>query len=108
MVIFIGCGYYSVIVRLLKKSVTQVKWWKQKRGGGRCIKTGGAAPAKVPYFLHPLQLAHQELGLDNLGGIFVITFSGVALASVVCLMELLYVTYQESEELGTGWWYEIR
>ena len=50
----------------------------------------------------------QELGLDNLGGIFVVTFAGVALASIACIVELLCVTYQDSAELGTTWWYEIR
>ena len=50
----------------------------------------------------------QELGLDNLGGIFVVTFAGVALASIACIAELLVVTYQDSAELGTTWWYEIR
>ena len=50
----------------------------------------------------------QELGLDNLGGIFVVTFAGVALASIACIAELLIVTYQDSAELGTTWWYEIR
>ena len=50
----------------------------------------------------------QELGLDNLGGIFVVTFAGVALASIACVAELLCVTYQDSAELGTTWWYEIR
>ena len=50
----------------------------------------------------------QELGLDNLGGIFVVTFAGVALACIACVAELLCVTYQDSAELGTTWWYEIR
>ena len=53
-------------------------------------------------------LVLQELGLDNLGGIFVVTFAGVALASIACIVELLCVTYQDSAELGTTWWYEIR
>ena len=53
-------------------------------------------------------LVLQELGLDNLGGIFVVTFAGVALASIACVVELLCVTYQDSAELGTTWWYEIR
>jgi hypothetical protein len=72
----------------------KVKWWKQKRGGGRCQQT------KVK--------RATELGLDNLGGIFVVTFAGVGLACLACLAELLVVTYSDSEELGTSWWYEIR
>lgn len=72
----------------------KVKWWKQKRGGGRCQKS--------------VVKSAEELGLDNLGGIFVVTFAGVALASIACIAELLVVTYQDSAELGTTWWYEIR
>ena len=50
-------------------------------------REGGRGEAPQPHGL-------QELGLDNLGGIFVVTFSGVALACVACVVELLCVTYQ--------------
>ena len=72
----------------------KTKWWKQKRGGGQChhSKTAGAIP----------------LELANLGGVFVVTGVGCLLAALVCVGELLYGTYQESTELGTTWWYEIR
>ena len=61
-----------------------------------------------PFFWVFFAIMFQELGLDNLGGIFVVTFAGVALASIACIAELLAVTYQDSAELGTTWWYEIR
>jgi len=72
----------------------KTKWWKQKRGGGQChnSKTAGAIP----------------LELANLGGIFVVTVVGCLFAALVCIGELLYGTYQESDELGTTWWYEIK
>ena len=73
----------------------KIKWWKQKRGGGQCQKGAKGSTAK-------------SLGFDNLKGIFLVTFAGVFIALLVCIGELLVGTYQESEELGTTWWYEIK
>ena len=73
----------------------KIKWWKQKRGGGQCQKGAKGSTAK-------------SLGFDNLKGIFLVTFAGVLMALLVCIGELLLGTYQESQELGTTWLYEIK
>lgn len=73
----------------------KIKWWKQKRGGGQCQKGAKGSTAK-------------SLGFDNLKGIFLVTFAGVFIALLVCIGELLLGTYQESQELGTTWLYEIK
>ena len=73
----------------------RIKWWKQKRGGGQCQKGAKGSTAK-------------SLGFDNLKGIFLVTFAGVLMALLVCIGELLLGTYQESQELGTTWLYEIK
>ena len=73
----------------------KIKWWKQKRGGGQCQKGAKASKAK-------------SLGFDNLKGIFLVTFAGVFVALLVCIGELMVGTYQESQELGTTWLYEIK
>ncbi|XP_014479803.1 PREDICTED: glutamate receptor ionotropic, kainate 2-like isoform X2 [Dinoponera quadriceps] len=62
----------SGILTELKK-----KWWQQKRGGGKCRETGGASTA-------------QELGLDNVGGVFLVLAVGVALSCVYTVLELLW------------------
>ncbi|XP_011138744.1 glutamate receptor ionotropic, kainate 2-like isoform X1 [Harpegnathos saltator] len=53
------------------------KWWTQKRGGGKCRETGGTSSA-------------QELGLDNVGGVFLVLAVGVALSCVYTVLELLW------------------
>ena len=72
----------------------KMKWWKQKRGGGQCLTTKTSSSS--------------ALGYDNVSGIFLVTFSGVFCAFIVCIGELLVGTYNDSEELGTTWWYEIK
>ena len=72
----------------------KMKWWKQKRGGGQCLKT--------------ITSSSKALDFDNVSGIFLCTFSGVFGAIIVCVGELLVGTYNDSEELGTTWWYEIK
>nr|QHN69171.1 ionotropic receptor 2 [Sirex noctilio] len=54
------------------------KWWKEKRGGGRCQEKPGMA-AEV-----------SELGLDNVGGVFLVLVTGVALSCFYTVWELLW------------------
>ncbi|XP_072745109.1 glutamate receptor ionotropic, kainate 2 isoform X2 [Anoplolepis gracilipes] len=61
----------SGIITELKK-----KWWQEKRGGGKCRENGGTSSA-------------EELGLNNVGGVFLVLTVGVALSCVYTIFELL-------------------
>ncbi|XP_076280228.1 glutamate receptor ionotropic, kainate 2 isoform X2 [Lasioglossum baleicum] len=62
----------SGLITELKK-----KWWTQKRGGGKCREDGGGSQA-------------EELGLDNVGGVFLVLSVGVASSFFYTLLELLW------------------
>ncbi|XP_076658018.1 glutamate receptor ionotropic, kainate 2 isoform X2 [Halictus rubicundus] len=51
------------------------KWWTEKRGGGKCQDEGGGSQA-------------DELGLDNVGGVFLVLSVGVAMSFFYTLLEL--------------------
>ncbi|XP_046399579.1 glutamate receptor ionotropic, kainate 2-like [Ischnura elegans] len=75
----------------------KVKWWKEKRGGGACrddaSKGSGAA---------------SELGLPNVGGVFVVLIGGVALACIIAWLELIYKVAMNSIKNRTPFWPEIK
>ncbi|XP_046751512.1 glutamate receptor ionotropic, kainate 2-like [Diprion similis] len=54
------------------------KWWKHKRGGGACEKTKGATSVS------------KRLGLENVGGVFIVLITGVALSGIYTVCELLW------------------
>ncbi|XP_076044322.1 glutamate receptor ionotropic, kainate 2-like [Oratosquilla oratoria] len=57
--------------------ILKEKWWKQKRGGGRCKEeSAGSSMA-------------SELNLSNVGGVFVVLLGGMGLALVVAIFEFL-------------------
>lgn len=69
----------EVILKLQETGVLQKlkdRWWKQK-GGGQCIVT----PSTL-----------TELGLKNLGGVFVVLVVGSIFSLILCLIELLIYT----------------
>lgn len=55
------------------------KWWKKMHGGGKCsaLKQSGEETA-------------AELGIDNVGGIFVVLVGGIALAFIIAIAEFLW------------------
>ncbi|XP_076391777.1 glutamate receptor ionotropic, kainate 2 isoform X2 [Megachile rotundata] len=55
----------------------KTKWWTQKRGGGKCREDGG-------------QSAAEELGIDNVGGVFLVLTVGVALSFFYTIYEFLW------------------
>ncbi|XP_045623949.1 glutamate receptor ionotropic, kainate 2 isoform X4 [Procambarus clarkii] len=63
------------------------KWWKERKGGGRCqreassTKTSGAA----------------ELGLANVGGVFVVLLGGMGIAAFMAVCEFMW----NARELAT-------
>jgi len=72
----------------------KVKWWKQKRGGGKCagIRSGGGV---------------KRLGLDNVAGIFLVTTVGCIIAGVFAVLEFLYGTKQSAQDSGVSWLQEM-
>ncbi|KAE8743138.1 hypothetical protein FOCC_FOCC011231 [Frankliniella occidentalis] len=60
-----------------KLSELRTRWWEQRRGGGKC---SGAPEAD----------SSDELGLDNVGGVFLVLGVGVSLAVLLAFAELLW------------------
>ncbi|XP_034252798.1 glutamate receptor ionotropic, kainate 2-like isoform X1 [Thrips palmi] len=65
-----------------KLAALKEKWWKQMHGGGKCqTKEASAGEASA-----------NELGLDNVGGVFVVLISGCAFAFLVAVLEFILNT----------------
>ncbi|KAF4528160.1 hypothetical protein B566_EDAN016924 [Ephemera danica] len=78
-----------------KMYALKVKWWKEKRGGGQCKDdTAGSGAA-------------SELGLANVGGVFVVLIVGVAFACVIAMLELCWSVARNTRELKIPFWPEI-
>ncbi|XP_057671940.1 glutamate receptor ionotropic, kainate 2 isoform X1 [Diorhabda carinulata] len=62
-----------------KLHILKTRWWKEKRGGGRCrdetTKTSSTA---------------NELGLANVGGVFVVLMGGMGVACVIAVCEFVW------------------
>ncbi|XP_018404443.1 PREDICTED: glutamate receptor ionotropic, kainate 2-like [Cyphomyrmex costatus] len=70
----------SAVLKLSEGGIIQEikkKWWTQKRGGGKCQESAGTSQA-------------ERLGLDNVGGVFLVLTVGVALSCVYTIIELLW------------------
>ncbi|XP_067141027.1 glutamate receptor ionotropic, kainate 2-like [Centruroides vittatus] len=61
------------------------RWWKQKRGGGRCSDESKKSSSNV-----------NELGLGNVGGVFVVLLVGLGMATVVAILEFLWKARKQS------------
>ncbi|CAH1182546.1 unnamed protein product [Phyllotreta striolata] len=62
-----------------KLHILKTRWWKEKRGGGKCrdetTKTSSTA---------------NELGLANVGGVFVVLMGGMGVACVIAVCEFVW------------------
>ncbi|XP_043279379.1 glutamate receptor ionotropic, kainate 2 isoform X2 [Venturia canescens] len=62
-----------------KLHILKTRWWKEKRGGGNCrddnLKSGSTA---------------NELGLANVGGVFVVLMGGMGIACVMAVCEFVW------------------
>ncbi|XP_024216292.1 glutamate receptor ionotropic, kainate 2 isoform X2 [Halyomorpha halys] len=84
-----------------KLHILKTKWWKEKRGGGACrddaLKSSSAA---------------NELGLANVGGVFVVLMGGMGVACVIAVCEFVWksrkVAVEERASFCTGMASEIR
>ncbi|XP_026462713.1 glutamate receptor ionotropic, kainate 2-like, partial [Ctenocephalides felis] len=71
----------------------KTKWWKEMHGGGKCT-----ADAQVS------DDSAAELGIDNVGGVFVVLGCGCGVAVVIAMLEFLWnVRKVAVEEKITPW-----
>ncbi|GAB6022611.1 hypothetical protein CHUAL_006707 [Chamberlinius hualienensis] len=72
----------AAILHLQEKGRLQqlrIKWWKQQRGGGRCIDDKKLTDN-----------AKKPLGLPHVGGVFLVLVSGMCLALIVAFIEFFW------------------
>lgn len=74
----------DAILQLQEKGTLQLlknRWWSQKKGGGKCGPKDGAQKAAG---------AASELGLANVGGVFVVLAGGSVMAIIICISEFIW------------------
>ncbi|XP_066156099.1 glutamate receptor ionotropic, kainate 2 isoform X3 [Euwallacea fornicatus] len=84
-----------------KLHILKTRWWKEKRGGGACrdetTKTSSTA---------------NELGLANVGGVFVVLMGGMGVACVIAVCEFVWksrkVAVEERSSLCSEMVFELR
>lgn len=70
-----------------KLHILKTKWWKERRGGGSCrVDTSKSSSAA------------NELGLANVGGVFVVLMGGMGIACVIAVCEFLWKSRKVSIE----------
>ncbi|XP_043234741.1 glutamate receptor ionotropic, kainate 2-like [Amphibalanus amphitrite] len=57
----------------------KTKWWKERKGGGMCKRRAKKSPSSA-----------SELGLDQVGGVFVVLLAGMAAACAVAIAEFAW------------------
>ncbi|XP_076058832.1 glutamate receptor ionotropic, kainate 2-like isoform X2 [Oratosquilla oratoria] len=96
-------GAISSAILQLKENGTlhdlKKKWWERRKGGGHCTQEQSAKQSS----------AAAELGLANVGGVFVVLIGGMGLATIVAICEFIWNARELAtdenasfcEELGT-------
>ncbi|XP_064105620.1 LOW QUALITY PROTEIN: glutamate receptor ionotropic, kainate 2-like [Macrobrachium nipponense] len=72
------------------------RWWKEKRGGGTCEADESKSSSKA-----------NELGLSNVGGVFVVLLAGMGLASVAAVCEFVWKSRKLAIEEHASVWAEM-
>lgn len=62
-----------------KLHILKTRWWKEKRGGGSCRDDASKSSS-----------AANELGLANVGGVFVVLMGGMGVACVIAVCEFVW------------------
>ncbi|CAB3367343.1 Hypothetical predicted protein [Cloeon dipterum] len=62
-----------------KLHILKTRWWKEKRGGGSCRDDTSKSSS-----------AANELGLANVGGVFVVLLGGMGVACVIAVAEFVW------------------
>ncbi|KAF4521437.1 hypothetical protein B566_EDAN010594 [Ephemera danica] len=66
-----------------KLHILKTRWWKEKRGGGSCRVRNRDDTSKS-------SSAANELGLANVGGVFVVLLGGMGVACVIAVGEFVW------------------
>ncbi|KAK0084291.1 hypothetical protein PV325_007314 [Microctonus aethiopoides] len=72
----------SAILKLQEEGklhILKTRWWKEKRGGGKCREDNQKAGSTA-----------NELGLANVGGVFVVLMGGMGVACVIAVCEFVW------------------
>jgi len=69
------------------------RWWKEKRGGGACKDDGSSSSTKA-----------SELGLANVGGVFVVLVGGLIGATMISLCEFFWEAKKTVLAEGGNFW----
>ncbi|XP_042238473.1 glutamate receptor ionotropic, kainate 2-like isoform X3 [Homarus americanus] len=98
-----GSPYTNAISRAIlslqeggKLQALRTRWWKQKKGGGQCKDDESKSSSKA-----------NELGLNNVGGVFVVLLAGMGLASVVAVCEFVWKSRKLATEEHASVWTEM-
>ncbi|XP_064627054.1 glutamate receptor ionotropic, kainate 2-like isoform X3 [Lineus longissimus] len=79
----------DAILRLQEEQKLQLlynEWWKEKSGGGKCDNTD------------PNNKDANELGVENVGGVFVVLLGGLALSTIVAIGEFIWKARKNADE----------
>ncbi|KAI4485875.1 hypothetical protein M0804_006364 [Polistes exclamans] len=78
-----------------KLHLLKTRWWKEKRGGGSCRDDTSKSSS-----------AANELGLANVGGVFVVLMGGMGVACVIAVCEFVWksrkVAIEERKQKSSG------
>uniref|UniRef100_A0A182QHV7 Ionotropic glutamate receptor C-terminal domain-containing protein n=1 Tax=Anopheles farauti TaxID=69004 RepID=A0A182QHV7_9DIPT len=84
-----------------KLHILKTRWWKEKRGGGSCRDDTSKSSSTA-----------NELGLANVGGVFVVLMGGMGVACVIAVCEFVWksrkVAVEERVSLCTEMASELR
>ena len=70
-----------------KLHILKTRWWKEKRGGGACRDDTSKSSS-----------AANELGLANVGGVFVVLMGGMGVACVIAVCEFVWKSRKVATE----------
>ncbi|XP_066999463.2 glutamate receptor ionotropic, kainate 2 isoform X3 [Anabrus simplex] len=76
-----------------KLHILKTRWWKEKRGGGSCRDETSKSSSTA-----------NELGLANVGGVFVVLMGGMGVACVIAVCEFVWKSRKvavEEREVST-------
>ncbi|PBC34948.1 Glutamate receptor, ionotropic kainate [Apis cerana cerana] len=78
-----------------KLHLLKTRWWKEKRGGGSCRDDISKSSSTA-----------NELGLANVGGVFVVLMGGMGIACVIAVCEFVWksrkVAIEERKQKSSG------
>ncbi|XP_046669488.1 glutamate receptor ionotropic, kainate 2 isoform X2 [Homalodisca vitripennis] len=74
-----------------KLHILKTRWWKEKRGGGSCRDDTSKSSS-----------AANELGLANVGGVFVVLMGGMGVACVIAVCEFVWKSRKVAVEERTS------